>query len=188
MRWRMLDALPVMSGSDHDISRSAAGRLASEFVLVPAAALDPRVRWKHVDRYEAVASMPVGDEDFDVRLAVDDDGRLVGVTVSRWGDPDGGGYRSAPVRGGMRAGGHLRRVHHPGVAARRLVAGHRAAGRRRVHPLHRRGRRLPLAAPARPAGGSGSLARLPQVVAQDVLVVHRPWIRRPVICCGMMRM
>ncbi|MFI6706474.1 DUF6544 family protein [Nonomuraea sp. NPDC050478] len=96
MRWRMLDALPVMSGSDHDISRSAAGRLASEFVLVPAAALDPRVRWKHVDRYEAVASMPVGDEDFDVRLAVDDDGRLAGVTVSRWGDPDGGGYRRHP--------------------------------------------------------------------------------------------
>jgi hypothetical protein len=92
MRWRVLDALPVMSGSDQDITRSAAGRLASEFVLAPAAALDARVRWKHLDRYEAVASMPVGAEDFDVRITVDGDGRLTRVSVLRWGNPDGNGY------------------------------------------------------------------------------------------------
>lgn len=99
-RWRMLDALPVrlpvMSGSGRDSTRSAAGRLAAEFVLAPAAALDPRVRWKHLDRYEAVAILPVGEEDVEVRLAVDDDGRPAAVTLSRWGDPDGGGYRRHP--------------------------------------------------------------------------------------------
>ncbi|MDA0634203.1 hypothetical protein OUY22_12320 [Nonomuraea sp. MCN248] len=96
MRWRVLDALPVMSGSGPDITRSAAGRLAGEFVLAPAAALDPRVRWKHVDADEAVASLPVGDEDVDVRLTVAGDGRLAAVTVCRWGDPDGAGYRHLP--------------------------------------------------------------------------------------------
>lgn len=95
-RWRMLDALPVMSGSSGDVSRSAAGWLAAELVLVPAAALDARVRWKDLGRYEAVASLPVGEEDVEVRLAVDDGGGPVAVTLCRWGDPDGDGYGRHP--------------------------------------------------------------------------------------------
>ncbi|MFI7700671.1 DUF6544 family protein [Nonomuraea sp. NPDC049480] len=93
MRWRLLDAFPVMSGMGPDITRSAAGRLACEFVLSPAAALDPRVRWKPLDERHAMAGFPVGGEDYEVMLAVAADGRLEGVTMSRWGKPDKGPYR-----------------------------------------------------------------------------------------------
>ena len=48
MRWRVLGSLPVMSASGPDITRSAAGRLASEFVFVPAVALSPAVTWEPV--------------------------------------------------------------------------------------------------------------------------------------------
>ncbi|MDP4510074.1 DUF6544 family protein [Nonomuraea turcica] len=93
MRWRLLRALPVMSGGGSDITRSAAGRLACEFVLAPAAALDPRVRWKVLDERRAVVTLPVGTEDHEVTLTVAPDGRLESVTMSRWGNPDKGAYR-----------------------------------------------------------------------------------------------
>ncbi|MFF4615535.1 DUF6544 family protein [Nonomuraea jabiensis] len=93
MRWRLLDTLSMMSGTGTDITRSAAGRLACEFVLAPAAALDPRVRWKALDGRRAVAGLPVGSADHDVTLTIAPDGRLERVTMSRWGNPDKGMYR-----------------------------------------------------------------------------------------------
>ncbi|MFI7439988.1 DUF6544 family protein [Nonomuraea indica] len=91
MRWRLLDVLPVMSGSGPDIARSAAGRLAAEFVLAPAAALDARVQWKALGDHQAVARLPVGEEEHEVTLTVAPDGRLEAVTLPRWGDPSGDG-------------------------------------------------------------------------------------------------
>ncbi|MFB9476675.1 DUF6544 family protein [Nonomuraea salmonea] len=94
MRWRLLDAVPVMSGTGPDITRSAAGRLACEFVMAPAAALDPRLRWKPLDDDRVIAVVPVGGEDFDVTLTVAPTGMLTAVTVERWGNPDKGPFRS----------------------------------------------------------------------------------------------
>lgn len=93
MRWRLLDAFSLMSGTGADITRSAAGRLACEFVLAPAVALDPCVRWKALDERRAVASLPVGSQDHDVTLTIAPDGRLESVTMDRWGNPDKGAYR-----------------------------------------------------------------------------------------------
>ncbi|MCK2216118.1 hypothetical protein MF672_020280 [Actinomadura sp. ATCC 31491] len=93
MRWRAMGALPVLSASGPDVTRSAAGRLACELVLAPAAALDPAVGWKSLNEREAVATVPVGGEEHDVRLSVAEDGRLERVTVLRWGNPDKGPYR-----------------------------------------------------------------------------------------------
>ena len=36
MRWRLSDLLPVVSAHGPDVARSAAGRLASEIVLIPS--------------------------------------------------------------------------------------------------------------------------------------------------------
>ncbi|MDF5755062.1 DUF6544 family protein [Spongiactinospora sp. TRM90649] len=92
MRWRIAGAVPIMSASGRDIARSAAGRLACEFVLAPATALDPAVEWHGLDGTRAVASVPVGDERFEVTLTVAPSGALRSVTVPRWGDPDRTGY------------------------------------------------------------------------------------------------
>ncbi len=44
MRWRLGGAVPVMSAAGDDITRSAAGRLASELVLVPPSRSTPPCR------------------------------------------------------------------------------------------------------------------------------------------------
>ncbi|MFI7643964.1 DUF6544 family protein [Nonomuraea sp. NPDC049400] len=96
MRWRLLDTFPMMSAAGPDITRSAVGRLACEFVLAPAAALDPRVGWKALDERHAVATLPIGSDDYDVILSIAPNGRLESVTMHRWGNPDKGAYREHP--------------------------------------------------------------------------------------------
>ncbi|MEV0591440.1 DUF6544 family protein [Nonomuraea cavernae] len=105
MRWRLMNTIPVMSGTGEDITRSAAGRLASEFVLAPAVALDPRIRWKPVDDRRVIACLPVGDEEHEVTLDVAPSGRLTAVTLQRWGNPDQERYREHPF--GARCEGEI---------------------------------------------------------------------------------
>ncbi|GAA4038991.1 DUF6544 family protein [Nonomuraea soli] len=90
MRWRLLGLFPVMSQRGRDVSRSAAGRLAGEFVMAPASALDPRIVWKPVDDRRVVAVVPGGN---DVTLTIAGSGRLEAVSLQRWGNPDGGAPR-----------------------------------------------------------------------------------------------
>ncbi len=93
MRWRLLGAFPVMSGAGADITRSAAGRLAGEFVFVPTAALGPAIVWEPIDDRRAVARVPVGEREVHVTVEVAASGALESVTLCRWGDPDRSGYR-----------------------------------------------------------------------------------------------
>ncbi|WP_222108060.1 DUF6544 family protein [[Actinomadura] parvosata] len=92
MRWRLLHLLPIMSGTGPDITESAAGRLACELVMAPAAALDPRVRWKPVDDHQVIATVPIGAKEHDVTLCVAPTGALTRVTMKRWGNPDKGTF------------------------------------------------------------------------------------------------
>lgn len=97
MRWRLLRAVPVMSGSGPDVTRSAAGRVACEFPLVPATARGTAVRWEPVDDdRQAVAHVRVGREEFAVTVRVSPSGRLESASLLRWGDPDGRGYGKHP--------------------------------------------------------------------------------------------
>ncbi|MCQ8770555.1 DUF6544 family protein [Streptomyces telluris] len=96
MRWRLLRAVPVMSGSGPDITRSAAGRLACEFPLVPPVALGPAVCWEPVDDRQAVAHVRIGQEEFAVTMRVSPSGRLESVAMLRWGNPDRHGYGEHP--------------------------------------------------------------------------------------------
>ena len=142
MRWRLLGAIPVMSASGDDVTRSAAGRLAGESVLCPSALAAPGVPWRALDDRRATATLVVDALATDVTIAVGDDGRLREVTspagrARRRGLPRGG------LPGGLRRGAPLRRPHDHVAAARRL--GRRAwVGRRRVLPRRDRGRALSL--------------------------------------------
>jgi hypothetical protein len=96
MRWRLLGALPVMSAAGDDVTRSAAGRLAGELVLVPAAALDPGVSWHGIDEHHAAADVRVRGFVHRVTIGVDDGGALRSVWLPRWGNPDGGAFAEHP--------------------------------------------------------------------------------------------
>ena len=110
MRWRLLGAIPVMSASGDDVTRSAAGRLAGESVLCPSALAAPGVPWRGLDDNRATATLFVDGLATDVTITVEDDGRLLEVTFPRWGDHDGGGFRERVFRvacdGESRFGAH----------------------------------------------------------------------------------
>lgn len=88
MRWRLLNAIPVMAAEDEDVTRSAAGRHAGELLLAaPAAALDPGVRWTAVDSDHATARLQLGRHEHEVTLTVGADGALTALRMTRWGNP-----------------------------------------------------------------------------------------------------
>jgi hypothetical protein len=88
MRWCLLGLLPVMTAEGPDVVRSAAGRLAIEFMLVPTAFR--AATWRLGERPDtAVATWRIGNEEIDVEMRVGPDGRLLGAILQRWGNPGG---------------------------------------------------------------------------------------------------
>ena len=88
MRWRLLNLIPVVSEAGRDIARSAAGRLASEIVLIPTAFRD--ATWTlGASSDKAVATWRHGADQESVEVQVGRDGRLLGLLMQRWGKPTG---------------------------------------------------------------------------------------------------
>ena len=84
MRWRLLNLIPVVSAAGRDIARCAAGRLASEIVLIPTAFRD--ATWTlGASPDQAVATWKHGEDRESVEVQVGRDGRLLGVVMQRWG-------------------------------------------------------------------------------------------------------
>jgi uncharacterized protein DUF6544 len=95
LRWRLAGLVPVMSADGPDVTRSAAGRLAGETVLAPTTAR--QCRWSPgADGDRAVATSLVAGVEERVELQVAPDGRLLGVTMQRWGDPGGAPFGRYP--------------------------------------------------------------------------------------------
>jgi hypothetical protein len=91
MRWRALGLLPVQTASGPDVTRSAAGRLAAESVLLPTSLV--RATWlPGDDPGSATFVRRVGRLSLPVHIDVAADGRLLRVSMQRWGDPDGVGF------------------------------------------------------------------------------------------------
>ena len=65
------------------MTRSAAGRLAGEALLVPTFALAPWIAWDPVDEAHAIARITVGGVRYAVE-AVFDDGRPVSCCLPHW--------------------------------------------------------------------------------------------------------
>ena len=97
MRWRLLNALPVMSATGDDITRSAAGRHAGELLLAaPGAALEPGVPWKALDDERAVATIREARRAHEVTLTIDGRGALTEFHMTRWGNPGNGPFGEYP--------------------------------------------------------------------------------------------
>ncbi|MFI6520944.1 DUF6544 family protein [Spirillospora sp. NPDC050679] len=96
MRWRLLGAVPVLSAVGPDITRSAAGRLAAEFVMAPATALSPQVTWEPIDHARARALVAIDGRTHPATLTVAADGALESVALPRWGRPGKGPFAEHP--------------------------------------------------------------------------------------------
>jgi hypothetical protein len=110
MRWRLFGVVPVLSSRGEDVSRSAAGRLAGELlIMLPTAALGPEVHWRSHDGHRAVAVVRMGDVEHEVTLTVGPDGALTELVMSRWGPLGHGSFGAQPfgvtLHGELSAGG-----------------------------------------------------------------------------------
>jgi hypothetical protein len=88
MRWKIARVVPVMAATGPDTTRSAAGRLAGETMLLPGAALGESVTWHENDDHHATATVTTGSFTHQVTVGIDNEGRLRTVTLPRWGNPD----------------------------------------------------------------------------------------------------
>ena len=94
MRWAALGLVPVVRATGPDVTRSAAGRLASEIALLPTAF--GGASWEEAGPDLALATWGQGLEEQRVELRTESTGRLVEVFLQRWGNPDGGPFARCP--------------------------------------------------------------------------------------------
>jgi len=119
MRWKLFGLVPVMRADGSDVTRSAAGRLAMEAVLLPSSLVPGSgVRWEPVDQDRARFILTVGGETVSTTIEVDPDGRPLRAWAQRWnqgqyerfevqlsGEVASGGYRIPElVEAGWRLG------------------------------------------------------------------------------------
>ena len=101
MRWKLWGLIPVVRGTGADVTRSAAGRLAMEAILVPASLLPGHgAEWEPVDGERARFRMRIGEETVETTLEVDAEGRPVRATAMRWSERAGPGYEPFAVEFG----------------------------------------------------------------------------------------
>ena len=82
-RVRLGSRLVLAARSDDDVTRSGAGRLAAEAMLLPTNAFAPWVRWLTAGDDCAVADIDIGGAVHAVELRLDG-GRLVSLSLPRW--------------------------------------------------------------------------------------------------------
>ncbi len=89
MRWWLWGIVPLVRASGPDVTRSAAGRVAGEAILMPPALLPQQgAVWEAVDDRTARVHLQVDGERVASTLTVDDEGRLERVRVARWREGD----------------------------------------------------------------------------------------------------
>lgn len=92
MRWELFGFVPVVRASGEGVTRSAAGRLGMEAVLVPATLIPGSpfapegLRWEEVDEHRARFHFPVGTEVVEATLEVDAEGRPLRIEALRWAE------------------------------------------------------------------------------------------------------
>ncbi len=86
-QWKLLGLFPVMRARGVDVSRSARGRMAGEFIFLPAALLPQNgIEWSSTSPETAVASFDLEGEAYQLLLTIAPDGAVRKVSVNRWGN------------------------------------------------------------------------------------------------------
>ena len=87
MRVALFGLIPMVSVSNPDVSKSAAGRLAGETVWLPVALLPINgAVWEGIDRTHARVTVSIDGMSTTVTLTIDEVGRVTEVVFPRWND------------------------------------------------------------------------------------------------------
>ncbi len=86
MQFSLWGLLPIVNIHDSNTIRSSMGRLAAEFIWLPSALLPQQgVQWKAIDDNTIQASLKIDGEPITLTLIISPDGRLLQITLPRWG-------------------------------------------------------------------------------------------------------
>lgn len=92
MAWSLAGIVPLVRAAGADVTRSAAGRLASETIWLPTAVLPrPGTRWTSTGPTRISVLHDHGDPRTEVTYRLDGDGHPTSLVFDRWGDPDATG-------------------------------------------------------------------------------------------------
>ncbi|NJL80874.1 MAG: hypothetical protein HC917_22490 [Richelia sp. SM2_1_7] len=79
--------IPVVNAHNQDITRSSIGRLAGESFWLPSALLPQNgVSWQAINDNTIEANMKVDDEAVTLTFFIDSNGKLLKVSLLRWGE------------------------------------------------------------------------------------------------------
>ena len=101
MQFSIWEIIPVVNAHNQDITRSAIGRFAGESFWLPSAVLPQNsVTWRAIDDNTIEASMKVDGEPITLTFTIDSNGKLLKMSVLRWGDQtEDGSYTHIPFGG-----------------------------------------------------------------------------------------
>jgi hypothetical protein len=101
MRFSLWGLLPIVNAHDSNTIRSAIGRFAAEFIWLPSALLPQQgIQWKAIDDNTIQASFKIDGEPITLTLIINPDGKLLQVSLLRWGEsPDNGNWTYIPFGG-----------------------------------------------------------------------------------------
>lgn len=101
MRFSLWGLLPLVNASNPDTARSAIGRFAGELYWLPSVLLPQRgVTWQAIDDNTIQASLKIDSEPITLTMFLGSNGKLLKLSLARWGDKTEDGSHSYIPFGG----------------------------------------------------------------------------------------
>lgn len=86
-KFSLWGVIPLVNAQSKDVDRSAAGRLAAEYIWLPSALLPQNgVTWKAIAENTIQANFKLDNEPIVLTLNIDVKGRLLEISLPRWSD------------------------------------------------------------------------------------------------------
>lgn len=105
MRFSIWGLIPVVNAQNDNITRSSIGRLGCESIWLPSALLPQNgVIWKAVADNTIQANWKIDNESITLTLTIDADGKVLKLSLLRWGDKtEDGSWQYIPFGGEVKA-------------------------------------------------------------------------------------
>lgn len=87
VKFSLWGLIPLVDVRSEDVERSSIGRLCIEYVWLPSALLPQNgVAWRAISNNTIQAKFEIDKEPITLNLTIGNDGKLLGLSLPRWGD------------------------------------------------------------------------------------------------------
>ncbi|HEY9771201.1 MAG TPA: DUF6544 family protein [Coleofasciculaceae cyanobacterium] len=104
VRFSLWGLIPMVDAQNKDINRSGVGRLSIEYVWLPSALLPQNnVAWQAISDNTIQANFHIDNEPIALTLNIDTNGKLLNVSLPRWGERKDGQWQYLLLGGEIQA-------------------------------------------------------------------------------------